>query len=98
VEFQLIKDEEGPVSTGDSFFSYARAQRAEKAERDPIVGDVVHYWDGESCAAAIVTRDDLESQVLAVLPPEGEILYRHMGVAHSEDKSEGSWHWPCGGH
>jgi hypothetical protein len=97
VEFELIKDDEGPVSMGDQFFSYARSQRAAKEGRDADVGDVVHLWHNSACRAAIVTADDLTTWSLSFLMP-GETSWRPIcEVEHDEAKADNTWHWPCGG-
>lgn len=80
----------------DTFFSFARAARKEATERDPVVGDTVHFWDGDACNAAIVTRDDLTSVCLTIFWPEGvaaETL-RASEVEHDEAKGTDTWHWP----
>lgn len=98
MEFELIKDADGPVSAGDRFFSYVRAQQQAKAETDPDVGDVVHLWLGGPCHPAIVRRDDLDTVSLVAFPVEGDLppAYRD-GIQHSEEKVYDTWHWPCGG-
>lgn len=83
-----------------TFFSFARAQKAAKAEQDSGVGDLVHFWDFQAarCRAAIVTQDDLDTVWLNYLMP-GEISWRCVSeVPHDENKDSPSWHWPCGGH
>lgn len=77
-----------------SFVSYARTRAAEQEERDPVVGDSVHFWDGVACRAAIVTQDDLDSVWLSFLMP-GELTWRPVReVLHDEHKGENTYHWP----
>lgn len=93
MEFELI--EEGDTTA--PFMSYARRRAAEKAERDPIVGDTVHYWDGVACRAGLVTQDDLDTIQLSFWMP-GEISCRPVRqVRHDEGHGDSTWHWPCGG-
>lgn len=91
MEFELITDQ-------DTWFSQSRALRAAKEERDAIVGDAVHLWDGMACRAAVVTDDpELDSLWVSFLMP-GETSWRPVrDVRHDEAKGEMTWHWPCGG-
>lgn len=94
MDFELIRGE-GPVSMGDSFFREARARSQEMIERDPVVGDVVHFWDDTACRAAIVTYDGLDAVDLTVFHPAGEhVITRHANVGHDEAKARDTWHWP----
>lgn len=94
MDYELIKTD-GTAG----FLNYARARQLSKAERDPLVGDWVHFWTGEACWPAVVTRDDLNTVWLSCIAP-GETSWRPVqDVPHIEDvKAQGSWHWPCGGH
>lgn len=95
MDYQMINDDAYDVTP---FLSYARQRSADRAERDPIVGDTVHFWDGERCLAAFVTQDDLYTVWLSCLAP-GETSVRPVrDVRHDESKGTASWHWPCGGH
>lgn len=88
MEFELIE------GGRDAFMSHARKRAQEMAERDPAVGDIVHFWDGSACRAAIVTLDELFLTSLAFLMP-GETSWRPVHEAeHDEDKGEYTWHWP----
>lgn len=83
-----------PEEDRGSFISHARVRSAARLERDPIVGDTVHFWDETACRAAIVTQDDLDTVWLAHLMP-GETSWRPVrDVPHSEAKDGLSWHWP----
>lgn len=98
MDYELIKPDEKDAYDPAPFISYARARRTDKAERDPIVGDWVHFWTGEECWAALVTKDELATVRLSCVAP-GETSWRPVrDVFHSETKAECSWHWPCGGH
>jgi hypothetical protein len=99
VDFELIKPDAQGKYDPAPFLNYARARRTDKAERDPLIGDWVHFWTGDGCWAAVVTKDDLDTVWLSCIAP-GETSWRPVrGVPHIEDgKAQGSWHWPCGGH
>jgi hypothetical protein len=101
VDYELIPlDEKDPAYNRTPFLSYARARRTDKEERDPDVGDSVHFWDmvEARCRAAVVTQDDLRTVWLNYLMP-GETSWRCVrDVPHDETKTGPSWHWPCGGH
>lgn len=91
MEFELINPEQ------ETFFSYAREQQRARAEQDPIVGDWVHFWTGETCWAAVVTQDDLHTVWLSCVAPGETSLRPVRDVEHDESKEQPSWHWPCGG-
>ncbi|MFC5799111.1 hypothetical protein [Streptomyces formicae] len=99
MEFELIDPEQ------QTFFSHARAQRAAKEERDPVIGDIVHFWDDGACRAALVLDTDGQALVdgkavqyldcLRIMrPTKGD---EERWCAHDETKAVRSWHWPCGG-
>ena len=81
----------------DSFISHARVRSAARLERDPLIGDIVHYWDGDvlACQAAIVVSvDDFGPEIsLTVFEKDGGTTAVH-GVEHDEGREEDSWHWP----
>ena len=95
MDFQIIEPSEQDAYDPAPFLSYARAQRSDKAERDAGVGDVVHFWDGAECVAAIVIKDGLDSVRLRIFWPTDDA--RSDDVLHDETKSTDTWHWPCGG-
>lgn len=98
MDYELIKPDEDDAYDPAPFISFARRRQADKAERDPDVGDVVHLFLG-GCHAALVRRDDLDTVSLYAIPIEGDLppAYRD-GIRHSEAKEYDTWHWPCGGH
>ncbi|WP_327719870.1 hypothetical protein OG381_34345 [Streptomyces sp. NBC_00490] len=99
MDYELIKPDEQDRYDPAPFLNYARARRTDKDERDPDVGDWVHYWTGDECWAALVTRDDLFSVWLSCVAPGETSLRPVRDVPHIEGtKAQGSWHWPCGGH
>lgn len=101
MEYELIEHDGLDAYDPAPFLSYARARTADKQDRDPDVGDVVHFWDmvEARCLAAVVTQDNLRTVELTVWPPgEGFRSIREREVAHDETKTGPSWHWPCGGH
>lgn len=96
MEYELIEDDEQDQYDPAPFMSYARRRSQEFAQRDPIVGDIVHWWTGERCLAAIVLDMNLAYECVRVLTPAS--ADQDMHCVHSEGKAEGTWHWPCGGH
>lgn len=97
MEYELIKDDERDAYPVAPFLNYARARRTDKEERDPLVGDTVHFWNGEHCWVAVVTQDDLFSVWLSCMAPGETSLRPVRDVSHDESKAENTWHWPCGG-
>lgn len=81
------------------FVSYAALQREAKAATPAGVGDIVHYWRGETtseCVAAIVTRAGTfaeEGDDLTVFEP-GSSPDWATEVVHDERKRDRGWHWP----
>lgn len=74
----------------------AKLARKAKARATPGVGDVVHWWDGQRCVAAIVVETAMfegESDVLTTFPPDGGFMAQGVGQ-HDEDKAVSTWHWP----
>lgn len=98
MDYELIEPDSQDKYDPAPFLSYARLRSTELAERDPDVGDTVHFWTGDACWAAVVTRDDLDTVSLSCIAP-GETSWRPVrAVPHIEGtKAQGSWHWPCGG-
>jgi hypothetical protein len=100
VDYELIKPDAQDAYDPAPFLNYARLRRTDRQERDPDVGDSVHFWDmvEARCLAAIVLEDDpLEDQVslrvMAAHVPDQD----RCEVPHDETKTGPSWHWPCGG-
>lgn len=99
MEFELI--EEGDTTA--PFMSYARRRAAERAERDPIVGDTVHYWHDQNgrCRAAVVV-DVLDTSfdepcAVDLLGFQRDGTVGIPDVPHAEEKHHHTFHWPCGG-
>lgn len=101
MDYDLIKPDEGDAYDPAPFISFARRQRADKAERDPDVGDVVHYVDFgvAGCLPAVVLKEHF-----AYTEPTVDLLvhghdrdFREREIDHDEGRGEGYWHWPCGG-
>jgi hypothetical protein len=104
MEFELI--EEGR----DAFISHARKRAQEMVGRDPILGDVVHYWDGERCLVAMVTElnwGDSPTIVaipvwLTIFPSRGRLpeatadAVQHDSYDHPR-RGRNTWHWPVMG-
>jgi len=78
------------------YTNYARLRAEAKANTPAGVGDIVHYWHGLQCLAAIVAKTgDFQEDVdmLYVFSPEPA----ESGVAdalHSESRILDTWHWP----
>lgn len=82
---------------GGAFLNYARIKREAKAQRSPEVGDIVHWYDERGvCRAAIVmeTESFTDNAELRVHIPKEP--YVDAYADHDENKSDNTWHWPCG--
>lgn len=92
MEFELIDPDQ------KHFLSYARKRAEEMRERDPIVGDVVHYMEegDPECLAAVVIKVHFDYDEVAVdLLIHGPISdYRERKVEYDEGRGNGYWHWP----
>lgn len=104
MEYELIEDDEQDQYPVAPFMSYARRRAPEFAERDPIVGDIVHWWSGEKCRAAMVLDDYFTGVPEGSVPPPTYLRVFVPGdhspevfCDHDEAKGESTWHWPCGG-
>ena len=100
MDYELIPlDEKDPAYNRTPFLNYARARRTDKEDRDPDVGDVVHFWDmvDAQCRAATVTQDDLTTVWLTYMIPGVPTPCCVREVPHDETKTGPGWHWPCGG-
>jgi hypothetical protein len=91
---------EAQATFSESYLNYARIKREAKAARSPEVGDIVHFWAGGPCRAAIVMEAESFSDVATLRVHIPNEPFQDWTVDHNEDKaSEGdefSWHWPCG--
>lgn len=99
MDYELIKPDENDAYDPAPFLNYARARRTDKEERDPDIGDTVHWWNGEKCMAAIVIEVGAwadSKETLTVLASGREPMQTY-GL-HDEARDEHTWHWPCGGH
>lgn len=80
-----------------AYLNYA-AMRSETLTNQPAgVGDVVHFWDGDACVAAMVTEAGLfdgEGDYLAIFQPRQVPGYTALAILHDEVKVLGTWHWP----
>ena len=86
-----------PAAGEESFMSYARLQQEAKAATPAGVGDIVHYWDGDACVAAMVTEAGMfegEGDYLAIFQPRQQPGCTAIAIAHDEDKGRDTWHWP----
>ena len=99
MEYELIQSDKDDAYDVTPFLSYARARSQDRAERDPIVGDVVHLWNGRCFAALVVDEGgawDAPTVDVYAFTLDGGL--GHAGCQHDEAKVEShSWHWPCGG-
>jgi hypothetical protein len=83
-------------NTGDNqelFLSYGNARAKILRLTSASIGDIVHYWTGVACRAAIVTAvpETSPAETLHVFQPgehDGEVA-----AVHDEDKNTGTWHW-----
>lgn len=80
----------------ENYVNYAALRAQAKANTPAGVGDIVHYWDGERCLAAIITETGTfegEEDQLHVFSPERNGSGVAGGV-HNEGKTSDTWHWP----
>jgi hypothetical protein len=73
-----------------------KLRRQAMTNRGPAIGDIVHFWDGDACVAAIVTETgDMaeDGDYLTVFQPRQQAGWS-VAVLHDEDKPHGTWHWP----
>lgn len=104
MDYELIKPDADDAYDPAPFLSYARRRAAELAERDPVVGDHVHYWDGERCVAAMVTELDWDASPTIIAMPVWLTIFPSRGqlpgatvdpVSYDGGKAAGNtWHWP----
>lgn len=87
-----------------SYLDYIRAKEELKAGTAPVVGDVVHAWDGKAglCRAAIVMEVDrrthhAEIRVHVPRQPFEDWYAIHVEGDARLEHEEGSWHWAEGG-
>lgn len=105
MDYELIKPDQDDKYDPAPFFSYARLRSTELAERDPDVGDTVHFWDGYGCRAAVVgclneelgEEPSVDLAVLMLDMDQGLRWQQEPRVQHAEGRDAASWHWPCGG-
>ena len=74
-----------------------RLRQQMKANTPASVGDIVHFWDGDACVAAMVTETGIfedEGDYLTLFQPRQQPGYSAAGILHREDKGRDSWHWP----
>ena len=106
MDYELIEPDAQDKYDPAPFFNYARARRTDKQDRDPDVGDAVHFWDmvDARCLAAIVgvvhetfgLSPGYDLMTLAPTP-EGRLAWDpRLSVVHDETKTGPGWHWPCG--
>lgn len=80
----------------DSYLSYARAKRELKENQPASIGDIVHFWDGEQCRAAIVMEVETFSHAATLRVHVPHEAFQDWHVDHEEGKGPNSWHWPEG--
>lgn len=77
----------------EAFISYARAKREALENTPATLGDVVHFWDGDRCRAAVVIETETFTDACTLqvfIPHEAAQCWV---VDHNEDKVPESWHW-----
>lgn len=83
-------------TNGELYLSYAKAREEAMKNTPATVGDIVHFWSGEKCRAALVIESD------HILAPERKWLLRvfvpgfgseDVATSHDEGKKTGTWHW-----
>lgn len=79
----------------DAYISYVRAQREFKNKTPASLGDIVHFWYGTGCAAAIVVETEALTHAVTLhvfIPHEAS---QHWHCDHDELKADkDTWHWP----
>lgn len=87
------------AQSGDAgvFLNFARIKREAKAQRPPEVGDIVHWWDGEQCRAAMVMEAESFDHGACLRVHIPHKPFEDWQCDHDEGKDTAdSWHWPCG--
>lgn len=79
-----------------AYMSYARVRRELKENQPASVGDIVHFWDGDRCRAAIVMEVETFSHAATLRVHIPHEAFQDWHVDHEEGKGPNSWHWPEG--
>jgi hypothetical protein len=93
------------INTGandELYTSYASTRAKILKLTQAGIGDMVHFWNGERCRAALVIEaDEVDSD--EDITPERKWLLRvfvpgfegqDVATPHDEDKARTTWHWP----
>lgn len=99
MDYELIKPDEQDAYDPAPFLTYARARRTDKQDRDAAVADVVHWWDGRDCKAAIVAGVNdpvlMEGPSYDLMAVQNFEWWPKRYVSHDEAKTQpNTWHWP----
>jgi hypothetical protein len=95
VEYEISTDEDR-----GSFISHARVRSAARTERDPLVGDIVHYWDDNAAACRAALVFGLQDVSFDEPPTADLYVFQRSGhrdaldVPHMEARHHHTWHWP----
>lgn len=92
--FRQIVQSEGQRHEQEAFLTYVQAKQQFKKNTPATIGDVVHFWDGEQCRAAMVAETEAYSHAVTihVFIPREACQWWHAD--HSEEKDVlNTWHW-----
>lgn len=89
--------EQAQSGADGAFLNYARIKREAKQERGPEVGDIVHAYSEEGvCRAAIVLETSSFTHTAELRVHIPHKAFEDWAADHDENKSDLTWHWPCG--
>jgi hypothetical protein len=78
-------------ATKDQPINLVRERQLALAEREACLGDIVHFWTGADCRAAIVVDLVDDEETLHVFWPGQEDS--EVTCIHDERRSVCTWHW-----
>jgi len=92
--FREIVQSESKAHEQEAFLTYVKAKQEFKRNTPPTIGDVVHFWDGQRCMAAMVAETEQYTHACTahVFVPREACQWWH--VDHDEAKeTDNTWHW-----
>lgn len=85
------------LASKEGYLNFARIKREARAQRAPEVGDIVHFWNHDTCYAAMVMETESFGDGACVRVHVPHKAFEDYQSAHDEDKEFiETWHWPCG--
>ena len=89
--------DEAQRDDGGAFLNFARIRREAKAQRPPEVGDLAHFWNDDTCYAAIVMETESFGHGACLRVHIPRKPFEDWQAEHDETKGTAeTWHWPCG--